>query len=90
MHAVVREVLSSTHSSKSDWISAISHVVVVHDDLVQDKVRTISAQVEGIVREIKDRNIITKLKLASKWKFSREEADMFAGKLNNCVEDNLM
>jgi len=90
MHAVMREVLSSTSGSKSDWISAISHIVVVHDDLVQHKVRTISVQVEAIVREMKDRNIITKLKLASKWKFSQEEAHMFARRLNKCVKDNLM
>jgi hypothetical protein len=90
MRGVAREVLSSTSSSQSDWISAISHIIVIHDDLVQHKVRTISAQVEAIVREIKDRNIISKLKLASRWRFSHDEAYMFGEKLNKCVEDNLM
>ena len=62
---------------------------MVHETLVQDKVCTISAQVEAIVGEIKDRNIISK-KLARKWKFSEDEAAMFARKLNKCVQDNLM
>jgi len=90
MHGVTSEVLSSTSFNQADWISAISHLIVVRDDLVQDKVCTISAQVEVIIKEIKGRNIISKLKLASKWTFSRDEADMFAKMLNKCVQDNLM
>jgi len=90
MHGVMREVLSSSSCSREDWISAISHLIAVRHDLVQDKVCTISAQVGVIVKEMTGRNIILKLKLARKWTFSRDEADMFARKLNKCVEDNLM
>jgi hypothetical protein len=90
MHGVVQEVLSSTRNRLSDWISAISQIIVVHDGLVQGKVHTITTQVKAIVREIKERHIIRKLKLASKWKFSADEAAMFATKLNKCVQDNLM
>ena len=89
MHGVVSKVISSTQGGRSDWISAISDIVMVNENLVQDKVCTISAQVEAIIGEIKDRNITSK-KLARKWRFSAHEAELFAQKLNKCVQDNLI
>ena len=90
MHAVVKEVLSSSSTDQPDWILAISHFLASHGDLVQTKVHTVSTQVEVIVTDIKNRNIIRKLELINIWKFSSEEAIIFAEKLNKCVEDNLM
>jgi hypothetical protein len=90
MHAVHDQVLSNPFPTVSAWISAISPILLNHHDIVQDKVRTIGAEVAMIVGEIEDRNILTKWKIVGKWKFSSKEAETFAGKLHNCVQDNLM
>jgi hypothetical protein len=90
MHAVHDQVLSSPSPTVSAWISAISPILVNCHDIVQDKVCTIGAEVAMIVGEIEDRKILTKWNIVGKWKFSRKEAETFAGKLHNCVQDNLM
>jgi len=90
VHKVHIDVLPSSMSKKLNWTSAISCFLEDHQDLVQDKVHTLTPQVMVIVEEIQNRNIITKLKITSAWKFSEEEAEVFAEKLNKCVEDNLI
>jgi len=81
---------ASSMPKKLNWTSAISCFLEDHQDLVQDKVHALTPQVMVIVEEIQNRNFITKLKITSAWKFSEEEAEVFAEKLNKCVEDNLI
>ena len=72
------------------WISAICCFLIDHHDIVQGKVCTIRAKVANIVGEIEDRNVITKWVTINRWKFSDKEADIFASKLIQCVQSNLM
>jgi hypothetical protein len=90
VHAVSTKVLSGPSSNMKDWISAISQVLVDHHDIVQDKVCVIGGEVAVIVGEVEERNIIRKWKFVRMWKFSDQEAEMFASKLNKCVKDNLI
>jgi len=90
MHATHTYILSKQYSTPSNWISHISRYLHNHYDVIQDKVYTIGAEVAVIAREIENRNIITKLVIMRRWKFSDEEARMFAGKLMQCVQNNLI
>ena len=81
LHAVQQTILSNSGSTKSDWISAISHTATNHHNLLQ-VVHVIDAQVAVVVGEIESRKIFRK------WKFSDKEAYKVAGKLIQCVEDN--
>jgi len=88
--AIHIKVLSKPHPNVPDWISAICHFLIDHHEIVQDKVCIIHANVANIVREIEDKNIITKWVTINRWKFSDEEAEIFASKLIQCVQSNLM
>ena len=90
MHAVHTQVLPSNTPTLPNWVSAISSFLENHQKLVQEKVCILTSQVAAIVGEIKDMNILTKYKIITTWKFSHEEAQMFAVKLSKCVDDNLM
>jgi hypothetical protein len=68
----------------SDWTSAIFSFLEVHHGGVQEKVANIGGQVAAVVSQVEDRKIVRK------WRFSREEAAMFAEKLNKCVQDNVI
>jgi len=89
LHAVHTQLLSSI-ATPLGWVSAISAFLKNHQKLVQEKVCILTSQVASIVGEIKDMNILTKYKIITMWKFSHEEAHMFAVKLSKCVNDNLM
>jgi hypothetical protein len=56
--------------------------------VVQHKVATITSQVAVIVTEIKHKDIFPRLHPI--WKFSKKEAEFFAQRLAECVDDNLM
>ncbi|KIJ29968.1 hypothetical protein M422DRAFT_36746 [Sphaerobolus stellatus SS14] len=88
IHAVSQDILSTSAPTLNTWLLAIS--LVVQKILIKDKIFIISAQVEAIISEIMNRNIATKLNIANRWKFSEEEAEIFAKKLMKCVEDNLL
>jgi len=90
IHAVHTQVLSSISPIQPNWSSAISSFLENHQKLVQEKVCILTSQVAAIVGEIKDRNILTKYKIITTWKFSDKEAEMFAVKFSKCVDDNLM
>ena len=90
IHAVHTQVLPSNTPTLPNWVSAISPFLENHQKLVQEKVCILTSQVAAIVGEIKDMNILTKYKIITTWKFSDEEARMFAVKLSKCVNDNLM
>ena len=91
IHAVHTQVLlSNTPPTLPNWVSAISPYLENHQKLVQEKVFILTSKVAAIVGEIKDMNILTKYKIITTWKFSHEQAQMFAVKLSKCVNDNLM
>jgi hypothetical protein len=83
VHAVQRNVLFNPSSNASDWVSGITHTLAIHPNIGQ-VVHVIGTEVAVIVEEIESRRIFRK------WKFSDKDAAMFAHKLNQCVEDNLM
>ncbi|KAF8064233.1 hypothetical protein FPV67DRAFT_210305 [Lyophyllum atratum] len=88
MHGISAKTLSKDIEIKTeDWILAISSFLTEHHDLVQTKVPTIRAQVEGIVKEIKNHKVANRL---GRWRFSDKEAEIFAGKFLGCVESNLL
>ena len=83
VHAVQHNVLSKTSRKPSDWISAISHLLIIQHNIAQ-VVHTIGTEVALIVEEIEGR------KLIRRWMFSPYDATIFARKLNQCVNDNLI
>ncbi|KAJ7104812.1 hypothetical protein C8R44DRAFT_807119 [Mycena epipterygia] len=87
MHAVQTEVTTTS----SYWITAIKSFLEHHAGPVQEKFLSIHSQIAVIMEEIKkSRNILTRIRHASVWRFSLQEAEVFAKQLAQCVEENLL
>ncbi|KAJ7118162.1 hypothetical protein C8R44DRAFT_738111 [Mycena epipterygia] len=87
MHAVQTKVITTP----SNWITPIQSFLEHHAGPVQEKILLIHSQIAVIVEEIeKSRNMLSRLKHASAWSFSLQEAEVFAKQLAQCVEENLL
>ncbi|KAJ7118190.1 hypothetical protein C8R44DRAFT_923383 [Mycena epipterygia] len=85
MHAVQTEVTTTS----SHWIPAIKSFLEHHAGPVQEKFLLIHSQIAVIVEEIeKSRKILTQPKHAGAWRFSLQQAEVFAKRLAQCVEEN--
>ncbi|KAJ7018973.1 hypothetical protein C8F04DRAFT_1276832 [Mycena alexandri] len=89
--AVHSQVLASNVSpSPEDWASAMSPFLQDHDGPVQEMIPKISLQMAGIVDEMNHKDITSRLNIGGAWKFSDEEADIFAKKLVQCIEAHVI
>ncbi|KAJ7438516.1 hypothetical protein B0H11DRAFT_2293799 [Mycena galericulata] len=87
--AVHSRVLASKNAPTSEyWVSAISSFLKAHDKHIQEWVHNISLQIGAIVDEMKHKDIISQLNIGRAWRFSEKNAQIFAKKLEQCIEAN--
>jgi hypothetical protein len=90
-HAVHTNVLTLVSPTAKDWMQTMASFVEDNKVPLHENINTITAQVVAIVGEMKHRNIIPRVSLQHlPWKFSDEEATIFATELSQSVEANLM
>ncbi|KAJ7480369.1 hypothetical protein B0H11DRAFT_1247700 [Mycena galericulata] len=89
--AVHSQVLASKVSpSLRKWESAIHSFLKDHDEHIQEWVHNISLHIEGIVGEMKHKDIVSRLNIGRAWRFSDKEAEIFAKKLEQCIEAHVI
>ncbi|KAJ7511968.1 hypothetical protein B0H11DRAFT_1953721 [Mycena galericulata] len=89
--AVHPQVLASNiFPTPEDWFSAMSPFLQDHGGPVRDLVPKISLQMAGIVDEMKDKGIVSRLNIGLAWRFSNKEAELFAEKLAQCIEAHVI
>jgi hypothetical protein len=89
IRSVHAEVLLLSDPPFGRWLSAMDSCVTMNAGVLEEKVNTITSQVAVIVKDIKHRDISSRLNRGT-WKFSEKEAEVFAKRLAKCVDDNLM
>jgi hypothetical protein len=91
IQAVSENILSSPKPAEfTEWLSAISQLLIHKKHLIQTQVPIIRTQVGTIVHDIENRKIVTRLNIVSSWRMSVTELMYFSGKFVACVEDNAL
>ncbi|KAJ7480341.1 hypothetical protein B0H11DRAFT_2025820 [Mycena galericulata] len=88
--AVHSQVLASTNGPTPEyWVSAISSFLKAHDEHIQEWVHNIRLQIGAIVDEMKHKDIISwQLNIGQAWRFSEKDTQIFATKLEECIDAN--
>ncbi|KDR72890.1 hypothetical protein GALMADRAFT_739981 [Galerina marginata CBS 339.88] len=90
MHAVQKQAMTSAPPNATTWSGHISSFLEHQQALVKEKISTLIPQVAKITQDIYDhRTFLTKAILPT-FRLSDKEANIFAVKLAQCINDNLI
>lgn len=90
-HKVHTGVLTLSSPTTMDWMGTLGSFIEDNTFPLHKKINTITAQVAAIVAQMKHRNIIPQLSIRHlPWSFSDQEGTIFATKLSQSIEANLM
>ncbi|KAJ7721916.1 hypothetical protein B0H14DRAFT_3006869, partial [Mycena olivaceomarginata] len=90
-HAVQPGVLTLVSPTAKDWIQTVASFIEDNKVPLNEKANTITTQVEALIGAMKHRNIIPQLNPRHlPWKFSDDEATIFATELSQFIVANPM
>ncbi|KDR66214.1 hypothetical protein GALMADRAFT_259718 [Galerina marginata CBS 339.88] len=90
MHAVQKQAIASTPPNATTWSRLISSFLEHQQGLGEEKISTLIPQVAKVAQDIQeDRKFLPRV-IFPTWQFSDKEANIFAMKLMQCTNDNLI